>query len=81
MLVQPVSRDKTKIAGQYANNRVERDHGWLKAGLRPMRGIKTDRTASVVIRGQAAFIQPNLTPGGREHSHRKTTKAHNTHNR
>jgi transposase-like protein len=64
MLVQPVSRDKTKIAGQYANNRVERDHGRLKAGLGPMRGIKTDRTASVVICGQA-FIQRNLTPGGR----------------
>jgi len=41
---------------QYANNRVECDHGRLKARLRPMRGLKTDRTASVVIRGHA-FIQ------------------------
>ena len=46
---------------QYANNRVECDHGRLKSRLRPMRGLKTDRTASVVIRGQA-FIQ-NLRRG------------------
>jgi IS6 family transposase len=38
---------------QYANNRVECDHGRLKARLRPMRGLKTDRTARVVIRGHA----------------------------
>ena len=38
---------------QYANNRIECDHGRLKARLRPMRGLKTDRTASVVIRGHA----------------------------
>jgi len=47
--------------GQYENNRVECDHGRLKARLRPMRGIKTNRTASVVIRGHA-FIQ-NLRRG------------------
>ena len=38
---------------QYQNNRCEADHGRLKARLRPMRGLKTDRTASVVIRGHA----------------------------
>ena len=42
--------------GQYENNRRECDHGRLKARLRPMRGLKTDRTASIVIRGHA-FIQ------------------------
>ena len=42
--------------GQYENNRCEADHGRLKARLRPMRGLKTDRTASVVIRGHA-FVQ------------------------
>jgi IS6 family transposase len=47
--------------GQYENNRVESDHGRLKARLRPMRGLKTDRTASVVIRGHA-FVQ-NLRRG------------------
>ena len=47
--------------GQYQNNRVECDHGRLKARLRPMRGLRTERTASVVIRGHA-FIQ-NLRRG------------------
>ncbi|MDH3755533.1 MAG: IS6 family transposase [Acidimicrobiia bacterium] len=46
---------------QYANNRIENDHGRLKARLRPMRGLRTDRTASIVIRGHA-FIQ-NLRRG------------------
>jgi len=46
---------------QYANNRVEADHGRLKARLRPMRGLKRDRTASVVIQGHA-FMQ-NLRRG------------------
>jgi IS6 family transposase len=41
---------------QYANNRIECDHGRRKARLRPMLGLKTDRTASVIIRGHA-FIQ------------------------
>lgn len=41
---------------KYANNRVECDHGRLKARLRPMRGLKTDRTASVIIQGHT-FIQ------------------------
>jgi transposase-like protein len=46
---------------QCANNRIENDHGRLKARLRPMRGLRTDRTATVVIRGHA-FIQ-NLRRG------------------
>jgi transposase-like protein len=46
---------------KYANNRVECDHGRLKARLRPMRGLKTDRTATVIIKGHA-FIQ-NLRRG------------------
>ena len=46
---------------QYANNRVECDHGRLKARLRPMLGLKTNRTASVLILGQA-FVQ-NLRRG------------------
>ncbi len=41
---------------QYANNRIECDHGRLKARLRPMRGLRTDWTASTVIRGHA-FVQ------------------------
>ena len=46
---------------KYANNRVECDHGRLKPRLRPMRGLKTDRTATVIIEGHA-FIQ-NLRRG------------------
>jgi transposase-like protein len=41
---------------QYANNRVEADHGRLKARLRPMRGLKQDRSARIVIAGHA-FMQ------------------------
>ena len=47
--------------GQYENTRVECDHDRLKARLRPMRGVKTNRTASVLIRGHA-FIR-NLRRG------------------
>jgi transposase-like protein len=46
---------------QYANNRVEADHGRLKARLRPMRSLKQDRNARIVIAGHA-FIQ-NLRRG------------------
>jgi transposase-like protein len=38
---------------RYANNRVECDHGRLKARLRPMRGLKQDRSARIVIAGHA----------------------------
>ena len=41
---------------QYANNRVEADYGRLKARLRPMRGLKQDRSARVIIAGHA-FVQ------------------------
>jgi len=38
---------------RHANNRVECDHGRLKARLRPMRGLKQDRSARVIIAGHA----------------------------
>ena len=41
---------------RYANNGVETDHGRLKTRLRPMRGLKQDRSARIVIAGHA-FIQ------------------------
>ena len=41
---------------QDANNCVEADHGRLKARLGPMRGLKQDRSARVVIAGHA-FVQ------------------------
>ena len=46
---------------QYENNRIEADHGRLKHRLRPMRGLRTDRTAQIVIAG-LAFVQ-NLRRG------------------
>jgi len=44
-----------------ANNGIECDHGRLKERLRPMRGLKQDRSAKVIIAGQA-FVQ-NLRRG------------------
>jgi transposase-like protein len=46
---------------QYANNPIEADHSQLKHRLRPMRGLRTDRTAQVIIAGNA-FMQ-NLRRG------------------
>jgi transposase, IS6 family len=46
---------------QYANNPIEADHSQLKHRLKPMRGLRTDRTAQVVIAGHA-FVQ-NLRRG------------------
>jgi IS6 family transposase len=45
----------------HANNPLETDHGRPKARLRPMRGLKTDRTAQVIVAGHA-FVQ-NLRRG------------------
>ncbi|HEX5543449.1 MAG TPA: IS6 family transposase [Micromonospora sp.] len=46
---------------QYANNPIEADHSQLKHRLRPMRGLRADKTAQVVIAGHA-FTQ-NLRRG------------------
>ena len=46
---------------RYANNRIECDHGRLKARLRPMRGLKHDRSAKVVLAGHA--LVQNLRRG------------------
>jgi transposase-like protein len=54
----PTTRHRTD---RYANNRLEADHGRLKARLRPMRGLKQDRSARVVIAGYG-FVQ-NLRRG------------------
>jgi transposase, IS6 family len=54
----PASWHRTE---QYANNHIETDHGRLKARLRPMRGLKQDRSATVIIAGHA-FVQ-NLRRG------------------
>jgi len=46
---------------RFANNPIEADHGRLKHRLRAMRGLRTERTAQVVIAGHA-FVQ-NLRRG------------------
>jgi transposase, IS6 family len=46
---------------QDANNWVEADHGQLKRRLRPMRGLKTDASARVIMPAHA-FVQ-NLRRG------------------
>jgi transposase-like protein len=46
---------------RYSNNSVEADHSRLKARLRPMRGLRQDRSARIVIAGHA-FVQ-NLRRG------------------
>jgi len=46
---------------RHANNPIEADHSQLKHRLRPMRGLRTDRTAQVIIAGHA-FMQ-NLRRG------------------
>ena len=49
------------VLEQYANNRIETDHGRLKARLRPMRGLKTIRSLQTISAGHA-FVQ-NLRRG------------------
>jgi transposase-like protein len=46
---------------RHANNRIEADHSQLNQRLRPMRGLRTDRTAQAIIAGHA-FMQ-NLRRG------------------
>jgi transposase-like protein len=63
---------------QYANNRIEADHGRLKARLRPMRGLKRDHTARVIMRGHA--LMQNIRRGHYElgteaHRHRRVAHA------
>ncbi|MEV7232201.1 IS6 family transposase [Polymorphospora sp. NPDC051019] len=46
---------------RHANNPIEADHSQLKHRLRPMRGLRSDRTAQTIIAGHA-FVQ-NLRCG------------------
>jgi transposase, IS6 family len=49
------------VTEQYGNNRIEADHGRLKARLRSMRGLKRFRSAARIAAGHA-FVQ-NLRRG------------------
>jgi transposase, IS6 family len=63
---------------QYANNRIEADHGRLKTRLRPMRGLKRDHSAQVIVRGHA-FMQNvrrgHYELGGDARAHRRIAVA------
>jgi len=55
---------------QYANTGVECDHGHRKSGLRPMRGLKRDHSARVVISGHGScrtFGGATTSSGSRSH--------------
>src|SRR5207245_3886448 len=39
--------------GRYRTNGIERDHGFLKERLRPMRGLKSSSSAAVLVVGHA----------------------------
>ncbi len=54
----PAARHVTE---RYANNRIEADHGRLKARLWPMRGLKRLRSTAIIAAGHA-FLQ-NLRRG------------------
>jgi transposase-like protein len=53
----PAARHRTD---RYANNRVECDHGRLKARLRPMRGLKQDRNCQGDHRRTCLHAEPSV---------------------
>jgi transposase-like protein len=50
-----------QVCDRYANNRIEADHGRLKARLQPMRGVKSISSLRTIAAGHA-FVQ-NLRRG------------------
>jgi hypothetical protein len=55
--------------GQYANNPVEADHGRLKARLRPMRGLRSHRSARNP--GRRSCLRAECAPRPLRHRHRR----------
>ena len=60
-IVEDVLPGARHVTVRHVNNRVEADHGRLKARLRPTRGMKTDRSLRITAAGHA-FVQ-NLRRG------------------
>jgi IS6 family transposase len=60
-VVDELTPTAVHVTEQYSNNRIEADHGRLKARLRPMRGLKRLRSAARLAAGHA-FVQ-NLRRG------------------
>lgn len=54
--VAEAAPDTFHDTAQHANNRIECDHGRLKARLRPMHGLKTERGLRIVA-SRHAFVQ------------------------
>jgi hypothetical protein len=50
---------------RWANNQIEADHSRLKHRLRPMRGLRSDRTATVIIAqvGDLVELRPQAPAG------------------
>ena len=59
--VVPSARHQVKRS---ANNPIESDHAQLKGRLRPMRGLRADRTTQVIVAGHAPV--QNLRRGHHE---------------
>lgn len=52
-MIEDLATSAFHNTGQHENNRCEADHGRHKARLGPLRGLKANRTASIVIRRHA----------------------------
>ena len=71
-IVEDMLPGAVHVTVKYAYNRIEADHGRLKARLRPTRGMKKDRSLRIVAAGHA-FIQ-NLRRGHYELGTDTTTR-------
>jgi transposase-like protein len=60
-VVDELTRTAVHVIEQYGKNRIEADHGRLKAQLRPMRGLKRYRSAARLAAGHA--LVQNLRRG------------------
>jgi IS6 family transposase len=60
-IIDDLAPQARHVLEQYANNRIESDHGRLKARLRPMRGLTRLSSAATTAAGHA-FVQ-NLRRG------------------
>jgi transposase-like protein len=60
-IIDDLAPQARHVREQYANNRIESDHGRLKARLRPMRALKRLSSAATTAAGHP-FVQ-NLRRG------------------
>src|SRR6266545_1883137 len=60
--------------GRYRTNSVERDHGFLKERLRPMRGLKSVAAAAIFMRGHALVRNTRPEASASAPSPRRSTR-------